>query len=205
MTAHFEIKGTSGTIVCADGTRHALSTVIATACEGLGATMDEFRSENQGGNLSVGFNSSYFPKKGEVTGEQRSALNVRKARAQMAIYDACIDLGIPESAMTFSEGFPGRNGWVGSKRIYFNAPQAQSRADGGTMSEKDQLEAQYMEYAGEIDALLNIQAKLEGKDAMYVGWLRHQVKALKAGSDTASVTASIQADVPEGVPDTSSM
>lgn len=209
--AHFKIQGTTAYVVLEDGTEQALSTIIAEACKGTGAVMDEFRSENQGRNVSVGFNNTYFPKRGEVTGNQRSQLNVRKARAHLAIYTKLVEMGVSEEDMTFSEGFSGKNGWVGSKRLYFNSPQAQtSTGTSGPVETLKALKKAYMAAGGDIKAYLEMHQMADGDEDILVGWLKHQVKVLGTSQETRSITRQIQDDVPEmdggdEVPDTSNM
>ena len=202
MSSILRIEGTNAWVTDADGVEHALSTVIAEACADIGATMDEYRAESNG--LSVGFNARYFPKGNELDAAGRSDLNFRKAAAHVAIYQKLVELGVPAENLRFSEGYRGRDGqWRSSKKVYLNATQARAGAS-STMSEKDRLEAEYMEHDGDIDKLLNIQSKLEGRDAMYVGWLRKEVKALRVTEATGRLATQVENEnVHEQVPSAS--
>ena len=194
--ARFEINGTQAFIVKDDGTRINLQQALAEVTKDLGGTMDVFRAEKNG-NLSVSFSDKYFPRRGQIDGPGRSALNALKARVQLAIYDACIEHGIPANNMTFSEGFTGERGWVGAKRIYFNLPRDTAGAVVNPESVPT-LVHRAMELG--VDAE-EVEAKMDkwtgDKEPLLIGWLKNRIKVHETSKTTRAISDEVGSEVPE--------
>jgi hypothetical protein len=199
--AHFDIQGTTCHVVhYINGAeeREPLMTVVTRACSELGGVMDQLRAEGTG-NISLSFDDSYFPRRGQIDGPGRSVLNAKKAAVQLAIYQEMLRLGIDEKAISFSEGFMGNKGWVGTKRLYFNKVTAAEAAQANTEQSTEQLVESAIAAGADIDSIDEALTKWadESKTSLLRGWLKRQITVASTATATKEATVNIADGVPE--------
>ena len=156
-----------------------------------GATMAKVATERNGG-ISLSFGREYFPRRGEITAEERSVHNYRMNKCHCATYEAMVE-AYGADRVTFSEGFVGRDGWVPMKKVYVNAAaRTSARTQPAAQANPvDALAEAYVVAGGDIAVAVAATKDLPG--GLAVGWYKREIARLQ----TVAVADTVEADLSE--------
>ena len=185
-------------VVHADGTEEPLQALITRATADIGATMDQLQpmqNQGQAGNLRLSFSQAYFPRRGTISGPERSVLNYKKAAAQCAIYSALIEAGVDAGQVTFSTGYMRNGQFVNSAQLFLNRSTIAPGTQAQQQETIDTLVEKVIAHGIDPDVVMEKLEKYAEREAIIRGWLKAQLASTEVKQ---AVSSSIPDDEPEG-------